>query len=44
MVESEESPGNNGYGIFLVIDMGEGNVRVDIVRERLVANLTGGEG
>ena len=37
--EAEEHPGHGGYGIFPVVDVRQAEVRVDVIRERLVPDL-----
>ena len=40
VVETKESSREGRYKVFLVMDVGDGgNVRVDIIRESLIANL-----
>ena len=37
--EAEEFAGDDGDGVFFVVDVGQGKVRVDVVGEGLVADL-----
>ena len=38
--EAEESPGDDGDGIFLIVDVGDGRMRIDVISEGLVSDLS----
>ena len=38
--EAEESSGDDGDGIFLIVDVGDGRMRIDVISEGLVSDLS----
>lgn len=39
MDKAQEPSGNNRHGVYLVVDVGHMEVRIDVVRKRLVSHL-----
>ena len=40
MSEAEESSGDDGDGIFLIVDVGDGRMCIDVISEGLVSDLS----
>ena len=38
--EAEESSGDDGDGIFLIVDVGDGRMCIDVISEGLVSDLS----